>query len=353
VSRRRPLAYAPRYAVQRLRDAAANQRWRAKGPRILALRHPQMLGRGYEGVLLPWLEANLPEVRSRIELQLLPGRIGDGSRYALCVPWLQDPVQRWSERSYAHANRLARACDRRGIPVINRVDQLVNAAKLEGSERIRSAGLRTPRMARLRDASDLSEKRLGIRLPVLVREDLGHGAPARRVRTDGQLARTKLSKYANPIAVEFVKVRNPFDKLVRKYRYVVAGDVGVPLSMHICRSWATKGKRHVVRRDLIEEERDFADRPVEGAARFIRATKALGLDIAAFDYGITAEGEMVVWEANPYPHILLSTGRGAYRVPPTVRALAAIARLYLRAATLPVPAKVDDMLDHPAVQVGV
>jgi len=148
--------------------------------------------------------------------------------------------------------------------VINRVDQLVNAAKLEGSERIRSAGLRTPRMARLLDASDLSEKRLGIRLPVLVREDLGHGAPARRVRTDGQLARTKLSKYANPIAVEFVKVRNPFDKLVRKYRYVVAGDVGVPLSMHICRSWATKGKRHVVRRDLIEEERDFADRPIAG-----------------------------------------------------------------------------------------
>jgi len=349
---RNSVALARSYTRQRLRDAAANRRWLTGDARFLALRHPQMFERGYEGTLLRWLEENLPEVRARFELQLLPGRLRSGSHYALHLPWLQDPVQRWSERAHVQANRLARACDERGIPVINRVDQLANATKLEGSERIRTAGLRTPRVVRIDDVPAFRAERLGLRLPIIVRQDWVHGGRIRRVRTKSYLEKIGISRFEHPIAMEFVDVRSPKDELVRKYRYVVAGDIGVPLSMHVCKAWRTKGSRHIISRNLVEEERAYAEHAVACAPLFLRATKALGLDIAAFDYGITPEGEVVVWEANPYPHILLTSGRGAYRTAPTVRVFAAITRHYLRTAKLDVPTKIDDMLDHAAVRIG-
>ena len=334
-----------------LRHAVANRRHVAGDGRFLVLRHPTRIDVAYEPAYLRWLEDNLPEVRARFELHLLPCRVRDWGRYALHLPWLQDPVEDWSDRAARRARRVEAECDRRGIPVVNRVDRLPNAAKLEGARRIGESGFRTARTIPIRDVAAFRAGCLGLDPPFIVREDWGHGRLIRLVETGDQLRSLDLSRYARPIAVEFIDVRSPGDGLVRKYRYVVAGDTSLPLSMHICESWRTRGKEHLLRSDLIEEESAYAARPVEHAVRFLRAREALGLDFVAFDYAFDRDGKPVVWEANPYPTVRLSTGRGAYRLPAAVRALAALTRLYLRAAGLPVPGKVDDILGHPAVYV--
>jgi hypothetical protein len=349
VNLRKFLAAALRNGRQALRDFATNRKYVNAGERMLVIRQAREVPGACERGFLTWLEVNLPEVRARIELHSLPYRVRDWTRYRLHIPWFQDPVQQWSGRTFRRANLLAAECDRHGIPVLNRVDRLVNAAKLSGSERIRSAGLRTPVMTRIEDIRAFRSGESGPSLPLIVREDWGHGTDQHLVTTPAELQSLDIESMERPIAVEFIDVRSPEDHLVRKYRYVVAGEVGVPLSMHICESWCTRGRDHRMRHHLMEEEQRFGARASEHASLFLVAREALGLDFVAFDFAYDRDGAPVVWEANPYPFIQISTGRGVFRAPAVVRVFAAQARLYLRAAGFPIPAKVDELLAHPAV----
>jgi hypothetical protein len=82
-----------------------------------------------------------------------------------------------------------------------------------------------------------------------------------------------------------------------------------------------------------------------------RARRALGLDLAAFDYGYTPDGQMIVWEANAFPHFSFATRSLIYKNPAMHRTMLAIVHLYFAAAGLPIPAEVDDglALDFAAV----
>lgn len=77
------------------------------------------------------------------------------------------------------------------------------------------------------------------------------------------------------------------------------------------------------------------------------AYRALELDFATFDYGYDREGAVVVWEANPYPHIQMSTKNLTYCNHAIHRTLAAVVKLYLTRAQLPVPAKLEAILRYP------
>jgi hypothetical protein len=274
----------------------------------------------------------------------MPHVVRDWRPYVLCIPWLQDPVQAWSPTAYAQANRLAAECDARAIPIINRVDRLSAAGKAAGAATIASLGIRTAKMARITEPKVFRETRCGLRLPFFVREDWRHCGPVMRVDTESEVGRVPLNRFRRPVAVEYIDVRSPRDGLFRKYRYLAAGDTGFPLSMHPSQHWFVKGSNTVFSNELREEELWFLTRPDPNAERLQAARRALGLDFVAFDYSYDQSGQLVVWEANPYPTIHFGTEHRSYRWPAVARVLAAMTRMYLQRAGLPVPSALESSL---------
>lgn len=348
----RSLAYAMKGALWRLPlavcDWAANRACRGTRPRLLIVRHPAKKARFYD-VILDWVAQHVPEARGRFELRLLPCRLQAPGDYALHVPWLQDPVEAWSLAAYRQASALARRCDQAGIPVFNRVDRLANASKRECSRRLAALGIRTPRVELIDDPARFRRTQLGLSLPLIVREDQGHGGAMHRVDAAGDLARVPIEPMRRPVAIELIDVRCPADGLFRKFRYVAAGSLGVPHHLQTTDHWITRGTIRVHTPAVDEQEIAFISQPEPHQALFQAARQALGLDLVAFDYGFDASGRLVVWEANPFPHFHLPRRRLSYLAPAMHRTLAAVVHAYLERAGLPIPEPLAAILDSPAV----
>jgi hypothetical protein len=344
----------------RCRDAVVNGRFARADERFLITRHPARTPRFYD-VLLDWTQSRLPRVRSRFELRMLPLRARNPSRYVLHAPWLQDPVQQWSAAVYEQAKRLSAELDGQGIPTINPVDRLTNAAKSTGARLIGGAGIRTPRAVPIDDAERFRSTFLGLTLPLLVREDWGH-SDERAIET-GQVVlcdtpdavrKLELERFTRPVAMEFIETRDPGDGLYRKYRYVAAGDTGVALHLHVKDHWFVKGANQLYSEEIREEDVAYLSGPDPNHEALQRARRALKLDFVAFDYSYDRGGRLVVWEANPYPYFHFIGGRRVYRTPAIERAFAAILQLYHTRAGLPVPEEVERLLAlRPSVSRAV
>ena len=324
-------------------DTRSNRRYATADKRFLIVRHGTKSSWFYN-IILDWVANQLPEIRPLFELHQLPCRIRNWSSYALHVPWLQDPVQQWSQRAYLQACQLAARCDDHQIPVINRVDKLLNAVKSSGARLIASAGIRTPRIIPIKNKDEFKETLLGLTLPILVREDWGHGGLMLRVDTINDLHALQLERFSRPVAVEYIDTRTDADGLYKKYRYVAAGDEGVSQSMHVQRDWLVRGHNCVFSDVLKDEELAYINNPDINHVKLQHARQALDLDFVAFDYSYDRDGELVVWEANPYPYLHFSKGSRSYRVAAVERVLAAVIKLYLLKSGLPVHARINDFL---------
>jgi hypothetical protein len=321
--------------------------WRRPSPRsrLLIVRH-RTYQRQFFDVILKWIAANVPELLGLFDVHDLPVRIRDWSPYALHVPWLQDPVQQWSPEAYDQANRLAVECDARRIPVLNRVDCLINATKSRGAALMRGVGVATPRMAPIDDPREFERTLLGLAPPLFVREDWGHARHSFRVDSEADLRHIPWPMFSRPVGIEIVDVRDPRDGVYRKYRYVAAGDLGVSHHLQSSTEWITRGENRLITPETQDDELRYITRADPNHDALQRARCALGLDLVAFDYGYTPDGKAIVWEANPFPAILFGTRRLIYRNPAIHRTLLAIVRMYLAAAGLPIPALIEDGLAH-------
>ena len=327
----------------RAHDWQVNRRWRGEAKRFLVVRHAGRYPESYD-VILHWVEEHVPEIRGLFELRLLPCWISDWSPYALHVPWLQDPVENWSRRAYSRACRLAAACDRSRIPVVNRVDRLSNAMKFEAASRLSRAGIRAPVMRVIGDHREFRETACGLALPLFVREDAGHGGLMLRADTERELRALPLERFRRPIAVELVDVRSPEDGLFTKFRYIVAGRMGVPHHLQATQDWITRGDIRFHNETTRSQEESYISQPEPHHELFQRARRALELDFVAFDYGFDRRGELIIWEANPYPYLHIPKGRLSYLAPAMHRTLAAVAHLYLERAGMEIPQRLQDAL---------
>jgi hypothetical protein len=349
----RSLKYALAGALFRL-PLTIRDRLRERGhPRaerqFLVVRHPGKRPRFYD-VIVDWVTEHVPELRGHFDLRWLPCRVADWSRYALHIPWLQDPVENWSLRAYEQASRLGEQFQARGIPVVNRVERLAGAAKSTAAKTLARLGIRTPSMRPIHDVNEFRENRLGLSLPLFVREDLGHGGPILRADTDREVHQLPIHQFHAPVAVELVDVQSPADGLFRKYRYVTAGSLGVPHHMQATQDWITKGDARVHTPEIHDEELAFVSRQEPVHELFQQARRALGLDVVAFDYGYDRTGKMVVWEVNPYPHFHIPRRKLSYLAPAMHRTLAAVVHLYFEKAGMDVPERLAAILhDSPAV----
>jgi hypothetical protein len=294
---------------------------------------------GFYDVVLDWVAENLPEERPRFELLNLPCQLSEPERFRLMIPWLQDPVEAWCEQTYQQALALTAECDRAGIPVINRVERLSRAAKLQGSELIRQAGLRTPKMFPIVNPQSFHDDFFGLEFPLFVRENLGHGKLMVRADTPDEARKIPLREFTQPIAVELVDLPGATDGLYRKYRYVVAGEFGVTHHLQASREWVTRGGNRVINDTSKTEELSYINAPSPHFEAFQKAKRALGLDFVAFDYSLDHQGVPIIWEANPYPFIQFSRRDLLYRNDAIHRTIAIIVASYFRTAAIELPAQ--------------
>jgi hypothetical protein len=121
------------------------------------------------------------------------------------------------------------------------------------------------------------------------------------VHSHDELRKVPWEKYPNPIAVEYIDVRNA-DGFFRKYRCFFMGNRGLPRHLYISENWSVRNKERIINEKTKREEQDFVNLEEDpNYERLNRAREALGFDYVAFDYSYAPNGELVVWEPNPFP----------------------------------------------------
>lgn len=75
----------------------------------------------------------------------------------------------------------------------------------------------------------------------------------------------------------------------------------------------------------IAVEQEFMIEEWDDPEILLKAASVLGLGFVAFDYASLADGATILWEANPYPHILRATG---FRLPKERRTRARSLSMY-------------------------
>lgn len=269
---------------------------RAGGRRILVLRHPDQLCH-YNDDLLAWLLRVAPAAAGLFELRRVGFVPRDAARYALFVPWLQDPLRERFPEAYEAARRAQDAIRDAGGAVVNPVENLSHSIKSVASEKLRAAGVPMPEVVPLPASRTLPA---GLEFPVIAREDRRHGGPMILCRNEEELARVPWHEFRVPVLAAFRDVRSE-DGLFRKWRYVVAGDGGAPRHLVVSRDWVVKAEGRIEDEGARAEELAYT-RSTDDPHREIlaRGARALGLDVVAFDYARTRNGELVVFEPNPF-----------------------------------------------------
>ena len=241
------------------------------------------------------------EVHSRSLLDPLPS---DLSGFDLCVFWLLDPCDNRSD-VWIRAQHAASKCADAGLPVFQHPDSLPNGRKSTFSRMMKRSGLplRVARVFPIDDSIDEFLKDFyGLPFPIFVRENDLHSGELLRFDTPEQArdARQEIEKIRVPVVVEYIETAQ--GGLYHKFRYVVAGDHGIPLHLQITPNWVTRGEDRLYTDAAMEAERIYcSESPAQGGNVLVEATRVLGLDFCAYDYTFDHDGEMVVWEVNPAP----------------------------------------------------
>jgi hypothetical protein len=156
-----------------------------------------------------------------------------------------------------------------------------------------------PRITTLERCSELG-------FPLLLRTPGYHtGQHFLHVRTPGALAAAVASlPRGDPLAIEYLDARGA-DGMARKYRVMFIGGALYPLHLAVSADWkvhyftAAMAANPVLR---AEERRFLDDMPAvlgERAMAALRAIRdALGLDYAGVDFGLRADGALLLFEAN-------------------------------------------------------
>lgn len=331
-------------------DVVLNWRYvRADRQRIAVFRHVHGRSEPYSA-LLEWLAEQLPEVRARLELHRLPCRVRDWSRYALVVPWLSDSLLASSPQACREACVLTSAAESQGVPVVNPTPRVLRASRSEDWPVLARWGVRAPASRPIDDLDAFRRNLLGMEPPLLVGEPSLHGgwSPRYLVRHVRDTQRMPLEKMSRPVAVQFIDVRSRQDGMLRKYRYLAIGEVGVAHSLAISQHWDTRAAARIANEAAQAEQRLYCEHEDPNHVAFQRVRCAMGLDCLAIDYSYDQQGQPVIWDLDVLP--ALSGPREAIDACQRIaaqRAMAATARMWLQRARLEIPATIDQILARP------
>ena len=114
------------------------------------------------------------------------------------------------------------------------------------------------------------------------------------------LERVAWNALPHPCAIEYIDTRCR-DGHYRKYRYLVTGKTGIARHLVVADRWCVHARDRIRGDEQISEELAFTNSSNPFHDQLVAAREALELDFVAFDYSVDANGNLVVWEPNPYP----------------------------------------------------
>lgn len=276
---------------------------------------------------LGWVAEHDPALRAQIELAHLPADLPMNT--AVLHSWVQDPVRERNEAFFGRLKEFQAHAKASGAHVIQPVEVLSNSLRTVQAECLTRAGVRTPRVVPIDPsfAQDLS----GLTLPILVRRNWGHQHAIVRLDSEMQVAQwlaTPDMDLRDWVAADYLEVRNA-DGNFRKYRYLMFGEHGICRHLIVSPNWEVRPKHRILTDETIAEELRFVNGSCAHHALLDTARRELEFDIAAFDYSFDDNGEMIVWEVNPYPDLSRPHGRpGEYLGESIQRSNEAFAALY-------------------------
>ena len=318
--------------VLSMTETGAATSWSAPGDRrIMVVCHgpgrgrqergaQRILARATDGV--PW--------RHQLQIHTTGSPVPALDGVAAVVFWLADPLRELYPDCFAEASHLTAEAQRRGIRVVNRPEALSNTIKSKQSEIWQAAGIPCAPVATFASPAELSARLATATYPVIVRPDLLHGQQsAFFCTTAGEAeARAAAAGMTSGALISFLDTRAGYarthpgtiwERYYHKKRTFVFGSEVVQnhvyFSEHpICglkRStffrymdgrwrWAWTAYLRPTERTALAIDYAFWRGPLEHAEVMRKAVRVLGLDFAAIDYSVTADGKPVLWEANPY-----------------------------------------------------
>lgn len=202
-------------------------------------------------------------------------------------------------------DRAQEAIDLSSAPVLNPPARVKPTTREENARRLAALpGVIAPRIARLRREQIVSDETL--KFPLLLRSPGFHtGFHFVRVENRAALPAALASLPGEGIlAIEYLDARGP-DGMARKYRVMFIDGQMFPLHLAISSDW----KVHYFSADMAddsafrEEERRFLEHMPEAlgetAMRALERIGAeIGLDYFGIDFGLSADGSLLLFEAN-------------------------------------------------------
>lgn len=302
---------------------------------VLIVRHGPGRGRALE--ILPLVQSHLaatrPALRSRVRVHDTgsPRPSLDGVVAILFL--LGDPLKELYPDCFAEAVSIAEEGGARGAKLLNPPESLSNSIKSRQAELWRKAGITCAAARTIRSAADLEPAMAALGLPMILRSDEGHvHAGVRICRRVKHVDEAKHTLALPAVALQLIDVRAKWraaapDSLMARYhhkrRSMVYGDTVI--NNHIffstspivgratCTFLAERSRgRRLLRavgignarfRDTLAADYDYFHSPPEAADTMRRAVAALGIHVAAIDYATLPDGDVVLWEANPYPSL--------------------------------------------------
>jgi hypothetical protein len=263
--------------------------------------------------------------------------------------WLADPLEVRYPDCFAETLAIQKEAERRSLRMLNPPTALATYGKDLQSIRFAEVSVPTPPAMRIETVHDLYHCGDRFGFPLLIRGSQSFSHAGTRVvhrrRDIGTLKPAELVDRA--IVTPLIDVRGTpagarsgdlWARFYHRKRVLLIGEQCVPYSLffagqpvvsmdtsiyaryHSLRTrlsrhgWLGRRAHHVVRAGLgvrraVELEQEFVGAPVEQVELFRRAGSALGLDFLAFDYASLPDGDVVIWEANPYPYMPFAGGQ--------------------------------------------
>jgi hypothetical protein len=310
---------------------------------LLIVRHGPGLGR--EVVTLEPALRRLAEAKPRLAGAIRFHETGSRAKPDLegvraVFFWLADPLRERYPECFEEAQEIALRARARSIRLANPPEALSHTIKSEQARLWMEAGIPTPRHVGYADRAELEAELAKFAGPVLLKAELLHAQRGMWVFPSAREARLALDerRIAYPGAIaEFVDTRAGFDaalpgsvwsRFYHKKRVLVLGDLVSPrsvffserpiVSLKTCNFRPPTGWRRIgygLRgqvRACIRADREWWASGGEHHDVMRRAAKALGLEVCGIDYASTADGGVVLWEANPFFYLPL---RRSYFLP--------------------------------------
>jgi hypothetical protein len=193
--------------------------------------------------------------------------------------------------------------------IVNRPSDVLKTSRDQVAKQLAGTpGLRVPKVVRLHNLDDAQDRieRAGLSFPIILRRAGTHGGQILGLFANMDDLRRAIPADGDLFATEFADYRSA-DGLYRKYRVCVYGRSIILRHAIISDEWNIHGRNRMQlmlgRADLRDEERRVVERPRQTFASSVLQTlrairKRIPLDYFGVDFGIAADGAVVLFEAN-------------------------------------------------------